>query len=145
MNEKEYLEQRVDDQINWYDKKSATNKKFHNYLKFSEIILALSIPLLAGFVTYETDYIKYLIGVLGFLVAGIAGVMNQFQFKDKWTEYRTVSESLKQEKYLFQTKTAYYNSENSFDNFVERVENLISKENTNWVQNINNNKKEKNG
>ena len=145
MKEEEYLKQRVEDQINWYNKKSSTNKNYHNYLKFCEIIFALSIPLLAGFVTSENDFLKYSIGILGFLVAGIAGVMNQFQFKDKWTEYRTVSESLKQEKYLFQTKTTIYNSDNSFEIFVERVENLISKENTNWVQHINNNKKEKNG
>ena len=29
MSEKEYIESRVDDQIAWYNKKSAINKKYH--------------------------------------------------------------------------------------------------------------------
>jgi len=33
MNEQEYLESRVQDQINWYDKKSAWHKKLFIYYK----------------------------------------------------------------------------------------------------------------
>jgi hypothetical protein len=145
MNEEEYLKNRVDDQVDWYDKKSATNKNLHNRFQVSEIGFSLLIPLFAGFNTPESYYFNYIIALLGFLVAGIAGIMNHFKFKDKWTDYRTVAESIKQEKYLFITKTGKYNSDISFEIFVENIENLISKENTNWVQHINNYKKEKNG
>ncbi|MDH3287817.1 MAG: DUF4231 domain-containing protein [Betaproteobacteria bacterium] len=49
IGEAEYLEQRLDDQINWYSKKSAANQAAHKRLRLIEIIAAASIPLLAGY------------------------------------------------------------------------------------------------
>ncbi|MBC8146611.1 MAG: hypothetical protein H8E98_01335 [Bacteroidetes bacterium] len=43
-------------------------------------------------------------------------------------------EMLKHEKYLFLTKCAPYNLEDAFCLLVSRVENLISKENTQWSE-----------
>ena len=47
MEEAEYLEQRLDDQINWYDKKSSANQAAFKRLRLIEIIAAAAIPLLA--------------------------------------------------------------------------------------------------
>ncbi|HFC76762.1 MAG TPA: DUF4231 domain-containing protein, partial [Candidatus Moranbacteria bacterium] len=41
-------------------------------------------------------------------------------------------ESLKHEKYLFLTKSEPYDIDEPFKLLVQRVESLISKENTNW-------------
>ena len=140
MTEEEYLKERVENQIDWYDSKSILNKNYYNRLKFFEILLALSIPLLSGFISSGTEFLKYAIGLIGFLVAGINGILNLFKFHEKWTEYRTVSETLKHEKYLYLTRKGIYNSDLSYNRFVERIEGHISKENTNWSQYVNDQK-----
>lgn len=40
----EYLTDRLDDQINWYDKKSTTQKKWYYCLKVVTLICTSSIP-----------------------------------------------------------------------------------------------------
>ena len=68
----------------------------------------------------------------------LTGLSVLLKFQEKWTEYRTTSEILKHEKFLFITKAGSYgNEEESFKLFVRRIENLISKENSAWSQYIN--------
>ena len=133
MTDQEYIERRVDDQIEWYGRKSARNRYWYNTLKVLEILLALLIPLFAGLVTEETGYFKYLIGILGFLVAAITGVISLFKFHEKWTQYRIMAERLKQERYLYLTKAGIYGGDQAYSRFVERVEGQLSKENMDWV------------
>lgn len=136
ITEDKYFEERVDEQIKYYNSKSTLNKKYYNFLKAAQIVLSLVIPLLSGFVSPATNYLKYVIGGVGFIVALITGLLNLFKYKDKWTEYRSITETLKREKFLFLAKAGMYNSEQAFDKFVQRIEELISKENTAWAQYI---------
>lgn len=133
-NEKEYLQTRVNDQIRWYDKKSAINKKWFLRLKIAEVIMALFIPFLSGYITDKTVEIKIVVGLLGIVVAGIAGLVTLIKFQENWIEYRTVTESLKLEKYLFLSKAGpYKNSHDAYPLFVERFESLISTSTKKWV------------
>ena len=127
MDEKQYLEERLDDQINWYDKKSMKYKKSFLFLRVIEIILASSLPFLAGFAC-EAVCIKYVIGLIGVSIAIIGGLITLNKFQENWILYRTTAESLRHEKYLFETKCKPYNKENAFCLLTNRVESLISKE-----------------
>jgi hypothetical protein len=80
--------------------------------------------------------LKIVIGILGLVVAVIAGVLALYQFQENWTAYRATCESLKQEKYLFLTKTEPYNGNDAFPLFVDRVEGLMAKERVAWTKNI---------
>jgi hypothetical protein len=131
MNEDEYLTDRLDDQINWYGGKSQTNQKWFKSLRLTEIVLAAIIPFLAG-IGSAMPYYSIIIGALGVIIAVSAGVSAVYKFHENWLEYRTTSETLKHEKYLFQTKCPPYNQEDSFHLLVQRVEGLISKENSQW-------------
>lgn len=133
MNQDEYINNRVDNQIDWYDQKSGANQRWFRWLRLVEIVAAASIPLLAGYADSISE-IKVVVGVLGLMVAAIAGILGLYQFQENWTGYRTTCEALKQEKYLFLTKTQPYDQGDSFALFVQRVENLISKEHSNWSQ-----------
>jgi len=135
MDQEEYLKNRVDDQIAWYDRKSASNQRWFQLLRMVEIVAAATIPLLAGFVEPFSD-LKIVIGILGLVVAVIAGVLALYQFQENWTAYRATCESLKQEKYLFLTKTEPYNGNDAFPLFVDRVEGLMAKERVAWTKNI---------
>lgn len=145
MDEKEYLKSRLDDQITWYDKKSQFNQKMYKRLVLIEILFSISIPFLTSYANDETPIIKVIIGVVAVAIAMIAGIMNLYKFQENWINYRTTSETLKHEKFLFMTKSGVYredkSQETAYNNLVTRIETIISKENTNWQQKLN--KKEK--
>ena len=133
-SEKEYLEKRVNDQIRWVDEKSVSNKKWFLSLKVTEIIVALFIPFLTAYITDTGSILKIIVGLLGIIIAAITGIITLLKFQENWIEYRTLSESLKLEKFTFLAKTGIYqNQENAFPNFVERFESLISNSTKNWL------------
>ncbi len=133
LNEEEYISERVDGQIEWYDNKSQKAQSWFKRIRIIEIIAAGSIPLFAGFGSGE-NWSIFIVGVLGALVAMLASLLSLNQFHENWIEYRTTCESLKHEKYLFLTNSEPYHIDDSFGLFVQRIESLISKENSAWSQ-----------
>lgn len=131
MNEEEYLNDRLNDQIDWYGKKSQTNKKWFKGLRLLEIVFAAIIPFLAA-IGSNIPYYSMIIGGLGITIAVSAGTSALYKYHENWIEYRNTSETLKHEKYLFQAKCSPYDNDESFCKLVQRVEGLISKENTQW-------------
>ena len=131
MNEEEYLDKRLEDQINWYSRKSQFNQRWHKRLRLIEIVLASIIPFLAG-MKNNIPYSEWIIGGLGVIIAGTAAAISLYKLQENWIQYRTTAETLKHEKFLYLTKTTPYTSENSFTQLVQRVESLISKENYQW-------------
>jgi hypothetical protein len=103
-------------------------------MKIAEVIMALFIPFLTGYITDKTLGLKIVVGVLGMIVAAIAGLITLIKFQENWIEYRTVAETLKLEKYLYLSKAGpYKNSHDSYPMFVERFESLISTSTKKWV------------
>ncbi|HHY74088.1 MAG TPA: DUF4231 domain-containing protein [Bacillus bacterium] len=132
MKIEQYLNERLDDQINWYDKKSIWHQKIYKRLKITQIILSAAIPFLAGYI----DSIKWLAiiaGSMGVIITCIEGVLSLGKHHENWIEYRSICETLRHEKYMYLTKTGIYRNEDSFGNLVERIETIISKENVNWA------------
>ncbi len=132
MNQEEYLKDRLDDQINWYDKKSAANQSWFKRLQVLIIVASASIPFLSGYLDDMPFVLTLVIGLLGLLIAASTAILGLYQFQENWLEYRTTCESLKHEKFRFMTSVGPYAVEKPFPVLVERVEALISKENTNW-------------
>jgi hypothetical protein len=130
----EYLAQRVEDQINWYDGKGGWNQRWYKLLRVVEIVAAALIPFLTAVPAADAPYMKFVIAVLGVLITVVAGILALFQFQERWTDYRATAESLKRERFLFLTRAEPYAAGDSFSTFVQRIEALISKENTNWSQ-----------
>jgi hypothetical protein len=116
----EYIARRVRDQIDWYDRKSIWNQRWFKRLRLVEILAAALIPFLTA----------------GVLITVVAGVLALHQFQERWTEYRTTCESLKKELFLFLTRAEPYAAGEAFSMLVQKVETLISKENTNWAQSL---------
>ena len=131
----EYVEQRINDQIGWYDRKSTTNQRWFKRLRFAEIVAAAASPFLSGFADNSFP-IKIAIGALGVFVAVIASLLGLLQLQVHWIEYRATAESLRREKFLFLTQTAPYDEDDAFHLFVQRVEALLTKENTEWAQSM---------
>lgn len=131
MKEEEYIQNRIDDQINWYSQKSQFNQKCFKRLKIVEIASAAVIPFLAG-IGPAFSYYQIVIGSLGVIIAVSAGISSIYKFHENWIEYRTTAETLKHEKYLYLAKCSPYEGDDSFSKLVQRAESIISKENTQW-------------
>ena len=134
MNEEEYLKKRLNDQIAWYDQKSVCNQKWFKRLQVFQLAAAASIPVLVNYVTDSSGWIRLLVAFLGASIAIVSGIIALYKLQENWLEYRTTCESLRHEKYLYLTKTEPYNTDDPFALLVNRIETLISKENTNWAQ-----------
>lgn len=133
MNDEEYINSRVDSQISWYDGKSQSAQRWFKWLRGTEIVAAAAIPLIAGFAA-DPFPVTLTLGILGASIAVVSAAISLNQFQENWTEYRTTCESLKHEKFLYLTKAEPYHEEEPFRLFVQRVESLISKENSAWSQ-----------
>lgn len=137
MKQDEYIEQRLQYQIEWYDNESMENQHAFKRLRKAEIIAAALIPFtsgLAAIFSKATVVFSVLTGLLGVCIAVMSGILSLGQHQEHWIEYRTTCESLKKEKFMFQTGTEPYDGDDAFQLLVQRVETLVSKENTNWAQ-----------
>ena len=134
MDEEKYISQRLGNQISWYDKKSSNNKRIFIVLSIGIILSGSLIPFLAAYMD-KSVYIKIVISMLGVIVSVLSATIPLLKLHKNWQDYRTTAESLKHEKYFFETKTSPYNKEvvESFGLFVTNIEALISMENSNWV------------
>ena len=128
----EYINGRLTEQINWYDKKSMQMKKRYMIFQTIEIISASLIPVMNGLIT-ESTQIRIITSILGSIVVICGSLARLGKFHENWLHYRQTCELLKHEKYLFLTSTTPY-EEQPFQLLVERVESIISSENVNWSQ-----------
>lgn len=148
MNIQEYITNRLDPQIAWYDKKSLLCQKRYKLIQIVEIILAAIIPLLSGYC--NTFLISIIVGIFGIIITILESLTKIFNYHENWIQYRTTCELLKYQKYVFLTKSSPYNTTNeTVENmFVKNIEQIISSENNQWKSihvNINNtSNKEKN-
>jgi len=108
MKPEDYIKQRLDDQINWYDKKSIVSQKCFKSLRITEIFLSGSIPLVIAIGLIINDITNIVIVFIGFILAIIAGILALYNFQENWIEYRTTCESLRHHKFRFLTKSEPY-------------------------------------
>jgi hypothetical protein len=122
---------RLNDQLTWYSAKSRAARTAFKRIKFVEIIAAAVIPFLTG---QHWPYVTYVVGGLGVLITVLEGVLHLNQYQENWTNYRNTAESLKHEKFLFTAKAGpYATAADTRMLLAERMEALISQENSQWV------------
>lgn len=133
MNIDEYLINRVDDQINWYDEKAQKSQKAYKIYQLTEIICASLIPILSGYIT-KVWWFSVVVAILGSIIAAIESISRLYNLHENWIEYRTTCELLRNEKHLYLLNAGPYASspETKEQIFVRNIETLISSENAKW-------------
>ncbi len=137
MTESQYMRDRVDNQIAWYSKKSAINKKLYLRLNGVIIFFAASIPALSGFSSSEVygEKLRWIIAVLGIITASLTGIASLWKFQEKWATYRMTAEALEREKILYNTAAGPYTGRGSdFKYFVQNIEGIMNNENAQWTE-----------
>lgn len=126
-----YLKERYEHQVNWYDTKSAKNKKLYLFFQWGVIVLSAIVPVLVVSLTQGLKWVTAAIAAI--LAIGTAG-LKTFKFQENWINYRTIAETLKKEKYFYEAELDDYRDSSGKESlFVERVESLISREHSLWV------------
>lgn len=127
----QYINDRVDDQITWYDKKSVDNQRYFKRCRKIELFSAALIPFLTGFYG-ETEYGRILVGILGLLIAVAAGFSSLNGYQENWLNCRSACDCLKREKYVFLAKDTQ--STEDFQQFVSRIESILTNEQAMWLR-----------
>src|SRR6201995_211696 len=96
---------RLEDQIDWYDRKSRSARKTFKRIKVIEIIAAAAIPFLAA-LTFPYD--KLVTAGLGVLITVLEGLLHLNQYQQNWNNYRSTCEALKHEKFVYLAKAGPY-------------------------------------
>lgn len=132
MGIEQFMIDRVDDQINWHDKKSQIAQKHYKTYQVIEIVLAAIIPLLSFFA--DKFIIQFIIAAIGSFIAIIEAITKLYKFHENWISYRCTCEALKTQKYLYITKSAPYNTtQETIDTlFVKNIETILSSQNNQW-------------
>ena len=125
-----YLKERYEGQVKWYDKRSSRNKWYSQGFQWIAIIISALVPVL---VTLNPTQ-RWITITLSTVLAITTAALKTFKFEENWISYRTVAETLKKEKYYYDAGvTEYAAAEDRRRLFVEKVEALISSENTLWM------------
>ncbi|HEX4809861.1 MAG TPA: DUF4231 domain-containing protein [Bryobacteraceae bacterium] len=122
---------RLDDQIAWYAHKSALNQRRYKFLKLLTIASAAVIPVVT---TAHVPYGSPIAAGLGVLIAITEGIQQLNQYNVNWTSYRNTAESLKHEKFLYLARAGPYRTDaDAQASLAERVEALVSQEESKWL------------
>ena len=129
------IQKRLEDQLAWYSQKSRAARSAFKRIKVTEIVAAALIPFLTGQITKQVfPEVSYLIGGLGVLITVLEGILHLNQYQENWTSYRNTAEALKHEKFLFLAEAGpYAGAADARAMLAERVEGLLSQENSQWV------------
>jgi Protein of unknown function (DUF4231) len=127
--------ERLEGQIKWYSARSDRNQRLYKWLKITVIVLAALIPLLSGLdIPSPTGVPKWVLGVLGALIAIIEGIQQVNQYHASWISYRSTAEALKHEKFLYLGKAGpYLTAIDARALLAERVEAIVSQEHGKWL------------
>ena len=129
MSEADPTLERLEDQINWYDRKSNYSQQVYKWIKIVEIVAAALVPLSAGL-----QLPPAVTGSLGVLIAVLEGLLQLNQYHHNWITYRSTCETLKHEKYLYLANAGPYSAvPTAHALLAERIESLVSQEHAKWA------------
>lgn len=130
-----YVAGRYQDQIQWYNRRSLHNQRcYRTYQWILTIFSALTPVLLAIDFCLDNPPWKWTTLVSAIIVGVSSSVLKIFKYQENWIDYRTTCETIKKEIHYYHARAQEYaEAEDCERLFVERVESLVSRENTLWL------------
>ena len=130
-----YIKSRFEDQLQWYSKRASADKRAYQIYQTGIGVLSAIVTVTVGIGLHYRDNVAWPIASLiaSATVALLTGLQKTFRFRENWVEYRTTAEDLKKERHYHILRCGDYARHESPDQlFVERVEAMISQQNTRW-------------
>jgi hypothetical protein len=128
----DYLKNRFDDQLKYFDASAIKNQKFYRRLKMTSIVCNILTTMTIALAFTVPEELKVYMGILALVLSTI--VLATYQLEEfqnygaKWEKFRLVTEQLKSEKYLFLNRAGRYvpgSNELNRRLFVEIIEGVI--------------------
>ena len=126
-----YMQDRLQDQLDWHDRKSQWNQRWYKRLQVAVIAAGAAIPVLVSLGDRGAST-QIAVGTLGALIAIATGLAGTYRFQEHWIQYRVTAEALGHEKFRFLTGAAPYDQDDAFPRLVERVEAILGEQNNAW-------------
>ena len=132
MNPSDVVLARLEDQIQWYDTKSASAQKMYKITAVTATVSAALVPMSAGL-----KMEAWITGGIGVVVLVCQLLLKLNSYEQNWINYRSTCEALKHEKYLFLAQAGpYKDTDGATAELAERVESLISVEHAKWLRSV---------
>ena len=126
----------LQDQIEWYDRKSLFNQRRFKIVKIVGIVSAALIPALSS------RGPVWITSALGVLIVVLEGIQQLNKYHENWIAYRSTCEQLKHEKFLYLATAGIYGAATDEHALLaERIESLVSQEHAKWASSQEQNKK----
>lgn len=120
--------ERLEDQLDWYDRKSIAAQRAYKRVKLLQLVVGAAVPVVAALQAPAA-----VTAVLASIVVIAEGAQQLYQWQTNWVLYRATAEGLKHERYLYLAKAGPYEPEDRHRILAERLEGLISQEHAKWV------------
>src|SRR5258708_32719161 len=94
---------RLENQIDWYDRKSRYNQRMFKWMKIATIVISVSIPLFAAYSSYKPipgPVIALITGALGATIALLEAIQQLSQYHHNSLTYRATAETSKHVRHL---------------------------------------------
>lgn len=125
-----FLTKRYYPQIAWYNRKARRYKRMHIASQWCISLITPTVPALI--VKLPPDH-SVVATVLSILLAICTMLLKAFKVQENWINYRSIAESLTKEESFYRAKLYNYDAAKDPESFfVERVESMISSENSLW-------------
>lgn len=131
MTPEEYIDERVNQFREWYDKKAVIAKRNYQWMRAITVVGGAVVPVLVN-LPYGEAVIRNLTTLVSLIVVVLISLESVFHFREQWKNYRSTEQLLAKEYFNFVTGEGSYRNQESneaFLNFVDRVENAIASEN----------------
>ena len=144
----EYLSGRLNEQIDYHDRKAASSQRAYRRLVTISVVSASLTPLLLAFeLLYSPprldNPIQLAVVIVPIVVATITAIstvwLSAFKYKESWVEHRLACEALRREETLFKFRAApYAGAADPCALLVERAEAVMDGDTGTWRSSLEN-------
>lgn len=135
MDTEEYMRDRVEDQLGYYRHAATSAKRRYMWTQSAIIVLAVLLPVMVNMETNWDDTLdlseefRIITTVLSLSLAILTGLLSFRKYGELWLSHRMTEELIKQEKFLFLTRSGKYEeNQSAFSDFVGNIEAILSSE-----------------
>ena len=133
----EPLWERLNGQVDWYDRKARANQRAYKVSKIAIIVLAILIPVFAeyGMIEGMYDTRAFLVGAASGAIVLLEGLQVLSKWQENWILYRATCEGLRNEQHLFAEMAGPYANlrpEAAQRLLAERASSLVMAEHSKW-------------
>lgn len=136
INYKEYITERFNGNIKWYDREAGKAKKNYLRLRVISVVGGALVPVLINMID-TVPYIQEITTVISLMVLLAVSIDSVYHYGEQWSSYRSTEQFMRREYYLYTVNEGPYRQLNdrlSFELFVERIEEAIAAENSSTLR-----------